>query len=80
MSAALMPTLWRLNELMARHRVSGKDLANELGISENSVSALRKSQTMPRINGERLDEIAAALTKLSATGGVVRGIDLLEES
>lgn len=79
MSAALMPTLWRLNELMARHRVSGKDLAAELGISENSMSALRKSPTMPRINGKRLDEIAAALSKLSASGGGIRGIDLLEE-
>jgi len=64
---------------MARHRVSGKALADELGLSTNAVSALRTADTMPRINGERLDQIAAALTKLSEIGGVVRGIDLLED-
>lgn len=44
-----------------------------------SVSALKKATSMPKINGERLDEIAAALTKLSKTGGLVRGVDLLED-
>jgi|JI8StandDraft_2_1071088.scaffolds.fasta_scaffold78984_3 putative transcriptional regulator len=78
MSAGLMPTMWRLNELMARHRVSGKALADELGISTNAVSALRTAETMPKINGDRLDQIAAALTKLSELGETVRGVDLLE--
>lgn len=79
MSAGLMPTMWRLNELMARHRVSGKALADELGISTNAVSALRTAETMPKINGDRLDQIAAALTKLSELGETVRGVDLLED-
>jgi putative transcriptional regulator len=64
---------------MARHRVSGKALADELGVSTNAVSALRTAETMPKINGQRLDQIAAALTKLSEIGGIVRGIDLLED-
>lgn len=34
---------------------------------------------MPKINGQRLDQIAVALTKLSEIGGIVRGIDLLED-
>jgi putative transcriptional regulator len=79
MSAGLMPTMWRLNELMARHRVSGKALADELGISTNAVSALRTAETMPKINGDRLDQIAAALTTLSELGETVRGVDLLED-
>ena len=79
MSLVMMPTGWRLNELMARHRVTGKELSEELKISTNAVSSLRNSTTMPKINGERLDEIAAALTKLSKIDGVVRGIDLLED-
>jgi putative transcriptional regulator len=73
-----MPTKWRLNELMARHRVSGKDLAKALKISPNAVYALKGSDKMPRIDGDRLDEIAAALTSLSKIGGVVKGVDLLE--
>lgn len=79
MSVAAVPTGWRLNELMARHRVSGAELAEKLGISENSVSSLRRAERMPKINGERLDAIAAALTELSKIGGRVRGVDLLED-
>ena len=60
MSAMTMPTAWRLNELMARHDVSGKDLAGELGVSENAITNLRKAKKMPRIDGDRLDKIAAA--------------------
>jgi putative transcriptional regulator len=74
----LMPTKWRLNELMARHRVSGKDLAKKLGISQNAVYALKNAEKMPRIDGDRLDEIAEALTSLSRIGGTINGIDLLE--
>jgi len=79
MRLAVMPTAWRLNELMARHRVTGKDLADALGISTNAVSSLRNSETMPKINGERLDAIAEALTRLSQISETVRGIDLLED-
>ncbi|MGF1676719.1 MAG: helix-turn-helix domain-containing protein [Rivularia sp. (in: cyanobacteria)] len=38
---------WKLSEIMARHRVKGKDLANYLGISANSVSALKRAEVMP---------------------------------
>lgn len=75
---ALLPTRWRLNELMARHKVSGKELAEYLEVSGNAVSALRNADKMPRIDGDRLDQIAAGLTALSKIGGTVRGIDLLE--
>jgi len=78
MRLAVMPTAWRLNELMARHRVTGKDLADALGVSTNAVSSLKNSETMPKINGEKLDAIADALTRLSQIGGTIRGIDLLE--
>lgn len=46
--------LWKLNELMANRRESGKDLANFLGITEASVSRLRQSRTMPRLTARTL--------------------------
>lgn len=55
---AVLATRWRLSELMARHKVSGEELAEYLKISANAVSALRRAETMPKINGHRLDEIA----------------------
>ncbi|MBD2180609.1 helix-turn-helix domain-containing protein [Planktothrix sp. FACHB-1355] len=53
--------LWKLNEMMARRRVRNKDLAQVLGVSENSVYRLRKRDTMPRLNPEILNGICAKL-------------------
>ncbi|MEY3255349.1 MAG: hypothetical protein RLZZ29_480 [Cyanobacteriota bacterium] len=53
--------LWKLNEVMARKRVRNKDLAEALGITENSVYRLRKVDEMPRLTPERLNGICKAL-------------------
>lgn len=52
---------WKLNEVMARKRIKNKDLAEELGITENSVYRLRKVDEMPRLTPERLNGICKAL-------------------
>ncbi|WP_413171800.1 helix-turn-helix domain-containing protein [Anabaena azotica] len=52
---------WKLNEVMARKRVRNKDLAETLGITENSVYRLRKVDEMPRLTPERLNGICQAL-------------------
>jgi DNA-binding Xre family transcriptional regulator len=56
---------WRLNEIMARHRIKGSDLANRLQISNNAVSKLKNAQTMPRIDGDRLNTLCNALNNLA---------------
>lgn len=56
---------WRLNEIMARHRIKGSDLAEKLQISNNAVSKLKNAQTMPRIDGERLNALCNALNNLA---------------
>jgi putative transcriptional regulator len=77
--AVVVPTKWKLSELMARHKIKNKELAEELQVRPNTISDMKRTDTMPRIDGSRLDEIAAALTKLSKIGEVVRGVDLLED-
>ena len=52
---------WKLNELMARKRIRNKDLAEALGITENSVYRLRRIDEMPRLAPERLNGICAVL-------------------
>ena len=52
---------WKLNEVMAQKRVRNKDLAQALGITENSVYRLRKVDEMPRLTPERLNGICKAL-------------------
>ena len=68
---------WKLNEIMARYRITGVDLAKELGIRVESVSNLRNSETIPRIGGERIQDLCQALSKLSKTK--IRFSDLYEE-
>ncbi len=63
---------------MARHRVLAKDLADFIGISSNAVSNLRKSDNMPRVDGERLEQLCVGITKLSKIGQKVTPYDLIE--
>jgi putative transcriptional regulator len=69
---------WKLSEVMARHRVPAKDLAEFLSISDNAVSNLRKAEVMPRIDGNRLEQICIGISKLSKIGDKVSPYDLLE--
>ncbi len=68
---------WRLKEIMARYDITGTKLAKELGVRESAVSNWRTAKTIPRIGGERLDEICNALSKLA--GRKIRFTDLFEE-
>lgn len=52
---------WKLNEVMARQRIRNKDLAEALGITENSAYRLRKADEMPRLTPERLNGICNML-------------------
>lgn len=69
---------WKLSELMARHRIKGKDLANYLGISANSVSALKRAEIMPEIGGERWEQICEAINELSCRNEKCTPFDLVE--
>ncbi|BAY85915.1 hypothetical protein NIES267_54210 [Calothrix parasitica NIES-267] len=69
---------WKLSELMARHRIKGKDLANYLGISANSVSALKRAEIMPEIGGERWEQICEAINELSCRDEKCTPFDLVE--
>ena len=55
---------WRLREVMARYHIKAVDLAKEMGISANAISNLRKSDTMPRLDGDSLNKLCNALNKL----------------
>jgi len=56
---------WRLREIMARYNIKSVDLAKELNISPNAVSSLRKAKTMPRLDGNALNNLCNALNKLA---------------
>lgn len=52
---------WRLNQIMAERRMSGKGLAEILKTHPNTVYRMRKVERMPSIDGETLDKICEAL-------------------
>ena len=53
---------WRLREVMARKKMTNRELAQILGVHETSISRLKTSDTMPRIDGNTLERLCAALT------------------
>ena len=50
---------------MARYKIKAKDLAKELGQTPNSISNLRNNDTMPRLDGDSLNNLCNALNKLA---------------
>jgi len=50
---------------MARYRIKGKDLAAEMQVSENAISNLRNSESMPRLDGLSLNKLCNSLDKLA---------------
>ncbi|MGG6294468.1 helix-turn-helix domain-containing protein [Leptolyngbya sp. AN02str] len=52
---------WRLRELMARQRVTNKELAEQLGIHPNAVSRMKNQDTLPHIGGETLNALCKYL-------------------
>ena len=56
---------WRLNEVMARYRIKGNDLAAYLGVSGNAISNLKNARTMPRLTGEKLNTLCNGLNELA---------------
>ncbi len=68
---------WKLKEVMARYDITNVALAEELGVRKSSVSNWRTSKTLPRLGGERLDEICRALSKLARRK--INFADLFEE-
>lgn len=56
--------VWRLPELMQRHKIKGKDLALAMSVSQNTVSNLKKA-TMPRLDVGSLDKLMSAINGLT---------------
>ncbi len=56
---------WKLREVMARYNIKSVDLAKQLNISPNAVSSLRKAKTMPRLDGNALNNLCNALNRLA---------------
>ena len=52
---------WRLHELLSSQRKTSRDLALFMGVHENSVYRLRKTETMPRLSHDTLDSICKFL-------------------
>jgi DNA-binding Xre family transcriptional regulator len=72
---------WRLRELMARSRITNRELAQYLSRHETSISRMKNSDTMPRMDGEELNSLCNALTAILRNRGqelVISHQDLLD--
>jgi DNA-binding Xre family transcriptional regulator len=71
------PVKWRIKELMDRHRVPGRLLAQEVGVSESTVTSWRQTDVLPELGGVRLGAIAAALSRIIEKD--ISGKDLIQD-
>lgn len=69
---------WKLREVMARYNITGVALAKELNLTTVAISNMRQSNTIPRIDGNRIKELTEALSKLAETK--ITFYDLFEET
>ncbi len=61
---------WKLREVMARAKITNRELAQALGVHETSVSRMKTADTMPRIDGDTLDNLCNCLVKLYKEKGI----------
>lgn len=64
-----MPIIVRLDVMMARRKVRGKDLAQQVGITEQNLSLLKSG----KVKGVRFETLSAICTALKCQPG-----DILE--
>ena len=72
---------WKLGEVMARARMTNRELAKVLGLHETSVSRMKTAETMPRIDGDSLNHLCNSLNHIYRKKGVktvVSPADLFE--
>lgn len=72
---------WRLRELMARGRITNRELAERLQKHETSISRMKNSDTMPRMDGDELNSLCNALTELFRERGqdvVITHVNLID--
>ena len=56
-----MAIKWRLRQMMAERRITNVDLAERIGKHPNSITYLRRTDTMPRVDAELLESLCNAL-------------------
>ena len=61
---------WKLREVMARAKITNRELALALNVHETSVSRMKTADTMPRIDGDTLDNLCNCLIKLYKEKGI----------
>ena len=72
---------WKLAELMARHKVTGRDLAQRLGKNESSITRLRGAVKLPKLSGDDLEKLLLAIEQLADQETLTRPLrieDLVE--
>ena len=72
---------WKLREVMARAKITNRELATALKVHETSVSRMKTADSMPRIDGDTLYYLCNFLIRLYKEKGIneiVMPADLFE--
>ena len=56
---------WKMRECMARRKITNSALAELVGIHATSISRLKTQDLLPEIGSDRIEQIRAAIERLS---------------
>ena len=56
-----MPVRWKLRQLMSDRKMTNRELSDLIGKHENTISALKQYDEMPRVDGQLLSKLCKSL-------------------
>lgn len=56
---------WKLAELMARHRVTGRELSKVIGRTESAITKLKRVNELPKLSGTDLENLLLGIEQLA---------------
>lgn len=56
-----MPVKWKLRQIMSDRKMTNRELSDLIGKHENTISALRQYDEMPKVDGQLLAKLCTSL-------------------
>lgn len=80
--SSMIKTRWKLRAFMAQHKIKNTELAVVMKKHPTTIARLKATDKMPMLDGDTLDQLCDALTKLlqakEGSHTVVKLFDLIE--
>ncbi|NEP56833.1 MAG: helix-turn-helix domain-containing protein [Symploca sp. SIO2G7] len=69
---------WKLAELMAKHRVTGRELSKVIGRTESAITKLKGAKELPRLSGNDLEKLLLGIERLADEDTLTRPLTITD--